>query len=147
MRLPLLPLTIITDKGYECRLKLIGEDYIMTGYYGSHRLSAHCTSPLRLLTHWIGFVDNNGGFPYKSPLKHRGLLGVFFDPRTKRTITMVQKTILKAEEKTCLELIAEYKATLRAGGPIPAHLMTKMLLKDVQETLAEIQKELSMLEK
>jgi hypothetical protein len=62
MQLPTLPVTITTKTGNTCCLKLIGEDYIMTGATGSHRLSAHCTSPLRLLTHWIGFVDNNGGF-------------------------------------------------------------------------------------
>lgn len=57
---------------------------------------------------------------------------------------MMKKMILKGEEKHCLKLIAECKAKIQAGT---AGLLTKMFLKSYQETLAEIQKELSMLEK
>lgn len=57
-----LPMTITTKTGNTCTLQLVGDDYIMTGATGSHRLSAHCTDAKRLQAHWNGFVDNNGGF-------------------------------------------------------------------------------------
>lgn len=57
-----LPMTITTKTGNTCTLNLEGDNYIMRGATGSHRLSTHCTDANRLQAHWNGFVDNNGGF-------------------------------------------------------------------------------------
>lgn len=57
-----LPITITTQTGNLCTLELIAEKYVMTGKTGTHKLSKHCTNKKRLLTHWKGFVCNNGGF-------------------------------------------------------------------------------------
>ena len=56
-----LPQTITTKTGNTCTLDVVGDDIIMTGATGSHRLSVHCTSVERLMAHWNGFIDNNGG--------------------------------------------------------------------------------------
>ena len=55
-------MTITTKTGNTCTLNLEGDNYIMRGATGSHRLSTHCTDANRLQAHWNGFVDNNGGF-------------------------------------------------------------------------------------
>ncbi len=59
-----LPIMITTTTGHTCTLELVGDNYIMKGATGTHRLSEHCTDTKRLQAHWIGFVDNNGGIPF-----------------------------------------------------------------------------------
>jgi len=54
----------------------------------------------------------------------------------------MKKMILKADEKVCLNAIAEFEAKLQAGT---GSFMTKLLLKEAQDQLAKIQKELSQL--
>lgn len=52
----------------------------------------------------------------------------------------MKKMMLKADEKNCLNAIAEYEAKLQNGT---GSFMTKLLLKEATEMLAKIQKELS----
>lgn len=52
----------------------------------------------------------------------------------------MKKMILKSDEKTCLALIAEYEAKIQAGTD---NYMTKMFLKEAQQKLSLIQKELA----
>jgi len=52
----------------------------------------------------------------------------------------MKEMILKADEKTCLTLIAEYEAKIENGT---ARWNTKFLLLEAVEKLAKIKKELS----
>ena len=56
-----LPITITTKTGNTCTLKVVDYDYVMTGATGTHKLYGPCTDEKRLMAHWSGFVQNNGG--------------------------------------------------------------------------------------